>query len=385
MYHKAAEQGHIEAKVSLDRIIAKGPVVSEYDAKAVPWYRVAAEVGHTESQYKLALMYFTGMVEPEFHFSAERLLRNAAKQGHVKAQYKLGVLYQNRSYKEKKKAARWFSKAANQGHTKAKNRLELINMIRIYGEPKLPKSDAKIQRCFRKAIGQNDSQSQYVLGLMYGLGEGVHEDEAQSLRWYRKAAEQGHIKAQYSYASSIQLNMYKIDSEDKELEAAREVEHWYRKAAEQGHPYAQTELGNVYLENVDDDGDEGNRIFKDNAEALPWFHKAAEQGDTDAHIAIGRMYEDGNGVPQDKTEATKWYLLAAELGDGEAQAYLGSSYHDGNGVPQDNLQAYAWLIASEASNAVGGRTLVEALKDKIIKDMTPVKVTEAKKLSFEYW
>ena len=52
---------------------------------------------------------------------------------------------------------------------------------------------------------------------------------------------------------------------------------------------------------------------------------------------------------------------------------------------QDKIQAYAWLIASEASNAVGGRTLIEELKYKIVKEMTPVQVKEAKKLSFEYW
>jgi hypothetical protein len=37
---------------------------------------------------------------------------------------------------------------------------------------------------------------------MYETGEGVPKDEAEAAQWYRKAAEQGHAKAQYyvSYA-----------------------------------------------------------------------------------------------------------------------------------------------------------------------------------------
>ena len=36
-----------------------------------------------------------------------------------------------------------------------------------------------------------------MLGVMYANGNGVPEDDAEAVRWYRKAAEQGHIEAQY--------------------------------------------------------------------------------------------------------------------------------------------------------------------------------------------
>ena len=38
--------------------------------------------------------------------------------------------------------------------------------------------------------------SQFVLGVMCGLGLGVAQDYASAVRWYRKAAEAGHAKAQ---------------------------------------------------------------------------------------------------------------------------------------------------------------------------------------------
>ena len=36
------------------------------------------------------------------------------------------------------------------------------------------------------------SSAQAVLGVMYDNGEGVPEDDAQAVSWYRKAAQQGH-------------------------------------------------------------------------------------------------------------------------------------------------------------------------------------------------
>ena len=45
---------------------------------------------------------------------------------------------------------------------------------------------------------QGDADAQYNLGLMYDIGEGVAEDDAEAVRWYRLAADQGHANAQYN-------------------------------------------------------------------------------------------------------------------------------------------------------------------------------------------
>ena len=39
---------------------------------------------------------------------------------------------------------------------------------------------------------------QYTLGVIYAEGDGVAEDDAEAVRWYRLAAEQGHASAQYN-------------------------------------------------------------------------------------------------------------------------------------------------------------------------------------------
>ena len=40
--------------------------------------------------------------------------------------------------------------------------------------------------------------AQTNLGIMYAQGEGVPEDDAEAVKWFRLAAEQGHAGAQYS-------------------------------------------------------------------------------------------------------------------------------------------------------------------------------------------
>ena len=58
-------------------------------------------------------------------------------------------------------------------------------------------------------------------------------DAAEAMRWYRKAAEQGHADAQYQLGSHYELGI----GVKKDLDAALK---WYHKAAEQGHRLAQS-------------------------------------------------------------------------------------------------------------------------------------------------
>lgn len=45
---------------------------------------------------------------------------------------------------------------------------------------------------------QGVDEAQHYLGLMYEKGEGVPEDYAEAVKWYRLAAEQGRADAQYA-------------------------------------------------------------------------------------------------------------------------------------------------------------------------------------------
>ena len=47
----------------------------------------------------------------------------------------------------------------------------------------------------RTCAEQGDARAQYNLGLMYARGDGVPEDDAEAVRWWRLAAEQGDVYA----------------------------------------------------------------------------------------------------------------------------------------------------------------------------------------------
>ena len=85
-----------------------------------------------------------------------------------------------------------------------------------------------------------------------------------------------------------------------------EAVKWFRKAAEQGDEVAQFNLGEMYRL--------GNGVTQDYAEAVKWYRKAAEQGDADAQFNLGAMYDNGKGVLQDTIAAHMWFNIAAANG-----------------------------------------------------------------------
>ena len=112
---------------------------------------------------------------------------------------------------------------------------------------------------------QGDATAQAKLGWKYAMGEGVPQDHAEAVKWFRKAADQGNVAAQIN-------------------------------------------LGVSYAK--------GDGIPQDYAEAAKWYRKAADQGNAAAQITLGMMYAKGQGVPQDYMQAYVWFHLAASTHSG---------------------------------------------------------------------
>jgi TPR repeat protein len=51
--------------------------------------------------------------------------------------------------------------------------------------------DAEAVKWYRLAADQGDADDQYNLGVMYDNGDGVPENDAEAARWFRLAADQG--------------------------------------------------------------------------------------------------------------------------------------------------------------------------------------------------
>src|SRR5208283_427785 len=119
---------------------------------------------------------------------------------------------------------------------------------------------------------------------------------------------------------------------------------WARKAADQGHAKAQNNLGIMYLYG------HWNSIVVpvDYAQAIAWFRKAADQGHADAQNNLGVMLVKGRGVPKDDDQARAWFRKAADQGNSFGQFCFGVTYENGIGVPKDNAQAVAWYRKAAA-------------------------------------
>ncbi len=74
---------------------------------------------------------------------------------------------------------------------------------------------------------QGDAEAQLNLGIRYANGEGVPEDDAEAVKWYRLAAKQGLARAQ-SYLGIMYGNG------DGVPENYAEAVKWFRLAAAQG-------------------------------------------------------------------------------------------------------------------------------------------------------
>jgi TPR repeat protein len=180
---------------------------------------------------------------------------------------------------------------------------------------------------YRKAAEQGHVQAQYELAVKYHSGNGVTEDSVEAASWYRKAAEQGYAQAQYIFglmsASGIGV-----------AEDYAQAVFWYRKAAEQGHAQAQYQFGVMLYT--------GSGVAVDDVQAVSWYRKAAEQGHAQAQYALGVIFEYGFGAAEDDVQAVSWYRKAAEQGHTRAQHHLGVMYDSGLGVVEDDVQAVSW-------------------------------------------
>lgn len=172
----------------------------------------------------------------------------------------------------------------------------------------------------------------------------------------RQAAVKGNAEAQCLHGDNC-------SADGDEWEAVK----WYRKAAEQGHPDALFRLGQRY---------EDLNLMENLVEALKCYHKAAENGQIDAQFTLGQMYAHGYKVNEDVAQAVKWFRMAANRGNSNAQYKLGKMYEEGLGVKRNVVQALKWFSLSASSRDLPAI----ADRDGIAEHMTLAQIAEAQQL-----
>ena len=204
-----------------------------------------------------------------------------------------------------------------------------LGIMCIYDYDALPENLKKPEEWFQKAANQGHVPAQYYLARTYeeGLG-GVTPDLEKAVEWYTRAVEQGYAPAQ----SRLATMYWEGKGVDTDLPKAFQLHH---RAAAQGHAESQFALGFMYAY-----GEVGEPDFQ---EAVQWYQKAAEQGYARAQNNLALMYLEGKGVPHNPEKALRLAFEAAQQGEALTQALLGQTFEEGMfGVVGVDVEVYYW-------------------------------------------
>ncbi len=208
-------------------------------------------------------------------------------------------------------AGRWYRRAAAQGHTGALCGLAdlVLNGQGVAADP------AEAVRLLRLAAERGDRRGLNNLGILIGAGHGAPADVAAAVDLFRRAAlqgdEMGLNNLAVCYANGIAAGPVRADgataaaADDPAADDAEAV-RLYRLAAEQGEALAQSNLGWMLLH--------GRGAPRDIAEALRLFRLAAAQGHPLGQVNLGFMHLFGWGVAPDAALAKALFRQAADQG-----------------------------------------------------------------------
>jgi uncharacterized protein len=181
-----------------------------------------------------------------------------------------------------------------------------------------------------------DANSQIYIGIAYGMGMGVPQDDVESTKWFLKAALQGN-----EMAIGLMGNTYETGKGvpiDK-VEALK----WYIKASGCNPSFPETR---VFTEKVATWYRDGIGTEKDYQKARAWFNKAAELGSASAYCQIGYMIRNGDGVRADPSAAIIYFERSATMGDREAIYQLGVAHQIGSGAEKNLEKAASYFKKS---------------------------------------
>jgi TPR repeat protein len=195
---------------------------------------------------------------------------------------------------------------------------------------------------YKRAAERGHLWAQYKLGQCFLYGIGVQEHKSEGIAWLQKALDRGLGRAGW-----ILGNHYSLALVPNYHEALK----CYQRGVELGEERAAQGLANVQ-----------ERLGKpDETTETAAVKKAAASGDPDACFEMGTRCLEGAGVSQDATAAFRWFREAAAQGDNaEAWCYMGFMLETGQGVTTDLNEAIeCFRRASELGNDVAYSRLIE--------------------------
>lgn len=319
-----AEQGDAEAQAGLGLLLCTRGSAKE-QAEGLKWLNKAATQGNAEAEYRLGDLYWNGWVVPKDTNQAVAWWHKAAVHGDLRAQGALADRYFNWKSGDGYLCYVWASYAAQRGHQKA-------TMIRDQLECYLtPNQLSELHTSLKqwdptKPIPPRPSFDISTNLMEVQKGVTLHLLEKRFGKLNRPAdplsiaAEQGNPAAQMQL--SFEYSRYPVCDNAEAMK-------WLRKAAENGNSRAMKELAAAYP-----------------AEKEAWMQKAHKQEQRDALSFLSALtfIDTGAATPRDPSGAVKyWTQRAEEKHDARSMYNLGLAYHKGVGVAANDAVSSMWL------------------------------------------
>jgi TPR repeat protein len=170
-------------------------------------------------------------------------------------------------------------------------------------------------------------EAQYQAGLMYANGAGTPRDMSQAITWITRAAERGHVAAQFMLGTHYGAEPGTAPS--SQVDEAQALD-WLFRATKQDHARAHHRLA---------------RLLAQSHETLAAAHEAmaASLGVAESQLALALASLHCDDEPEIQAGAVAWLQRAAAQSLPAAQAELGKAYLEGRGVPVDPDEGLRWL------------------------------------------
>ena len=319
-----------------------------------------------------------------------------------KFMYGLCCLYGVGSEINAEEALSWLTEAAEDGLSKAQFVIGNIYATGAGPAGKLSEKEraAEAKKWFLLAAEAGLADAQWELGFRLKCGDVLEKDDKESLKWVRKAAENGNPPAQralyfeYRLLASLgrdlpdddvsveDISVENVSVEDisdesvsvgdvsdknvsgkdisGEIVSGKDVSEtdpdddpagdgkpellkkavsWLEKSASSGFPPALKDLGDVYSNGL-------GEIAPDPKKAFRYYRKAAKRGFVPAYTKLADCYMSGCGTRKNGSKAFEYFMKAAAEGDRDGDSGVAACYYMGTGVQKNETAALVWAKSS---------------------------------------
>ncbi len=187
-FEKAAEGNDPLALFELGRLISWGQVDKYQTTDAIRFLKAAARGGNQDALLEIGKCYAGGRGVPVDHVEAVKYFMRAADLGLLEAMRQLGIAFiRGRGVvKDTEKGLAWLRKASENGLDQADMDLGIYY---AYGMENGAKDMEKAVVYFKKAAEEDIVDAQYMYGSALLHGQGVTKNVVEGKKWLQKAVE----------------------------------------------------------------------------------------------------------------------------------------------------------------------------------------------------